>query len=77
MIRKENILENLMIFINYEKICTKHFSKVPNRKKISNEQFHICEADIYLKRRSFSYELPPILLDIFDTFNKLKSYLLF
>ena len=29
-------------------LLTKFFSKIPNRNKISNEQFNLCEAKIYL-----------------------------
>ena len=61
MIIDQNIPENLLTLSNlrknfYEKLYTKEttsktattefLSKIPNRKKISNEQFHLCEAKI-------------------------------
>ena len=61
MIINQNILATLLTFSNlqknfYEKLYTKEttsktastkfISKIPNRKKISNEQFHLCEAKI-------------------------------
>ena len=61
MIINQNILVSLLKFLNlqknfYEKCYTKEatfktattefFSQIPNRKKISNEQFHHCEAKI-------------------------------
>ena len=57
----QNILATLLTFSNlqknfYEKLYTKQttsktattefISKIPNRKEISNEQFHLCEAKI-------------------------------
>ena len=67
MIRKQNIVATLMIFLNLLKKFMKNFIprdnlqnchleekidlffKIPNRKKISNEQFHLCEVKISLK----------------------------
>ena len=61
MIINQNILATLLTFSNlqknlYEKPYTKQttsqaattefISKIPNRKEISNEQFHLCEAKI-------------------------------
>ena len=61
MIINQNILATLLTFSNmqknfYEKLYTKEttsktattefISKIPNRKEISNEQFHLCEAKI-------------------------------
>ena len=59
MIINQNILANLRTFLNlkknYEKPYTKQTStaattelvqKIPNRKKISNEHFNTCEAEI-------------------------------
>ena len=61
MIIDQNIPENLLTLSNlrknfYEKLYTKEttsktattefLSKIPNRKIISNEQFHLCEAKI-------------------------------
>ena len=58
MIRKQNILATIMIYLNqpkslrktlYQETTSKSttselFSKIPNRRKISNEQFYFCEA---------------------------------
>ena len=59
MIKNQSILATLLTFSNlqknfYEKLYTKQttsktattefISKIPNRKKISNEEFHLCEA---------------------------------
>ena len=61
MIINQNILASLLAFSNlkknfYEKFYTKEvtfktattefLSQIPNRKNISNEQFHLCEAKI-------------------------------
>ena len=61
MIINQNILASLLTFSNlqknfYEKFYTKEatfktattefLSQIPNRKNISNEQFHLCEAKI-------------------------------
>ena len=61
MIINQNILATLLTFSNlqknfYEKLYTKErtsktsttefISKIPNRKKTCNEQFHLCEAKI-------------------------------
>ena len=56
MIINENILATLMTFSNLQRLYTKEttskttttefISKIPNRKKKSNEQFHLCEAKI-------------------------------
>ena len=61
MIINQNILASLLAFSNlkknfYEKLYTKEvtfktattdfLSQIPNRKNISNEQFHLCEAKI-------------------------------
>ena len=61
MIINQNILAILGTFLNlqknYEKLYTKHtstaattefVSKIPNRKKIFNEHFNLCEAEISL-----------------------------
>ena len=57
MIVNKNILAILRAFLNLQKLCTKQtsaaattefLSKIPNRKKISNEHFNICEAEISL-----------------------------
>ena len=61
MIINQNILAILRVFLickkNYEKLYTKQtstaattefLSKIPNRKKISNERFNLCEAEISL-----------------------------
>ena len=61
MIINQNILAILRAFLNlqkfYEKLYTKQtstaattefLSKIPNRKKISNEHFNLCEAEISL-----------------------------
>ena len=63
MLRKQNILETPMISSNQLNTLMKNFlpettsktptsglfSKIPNRKKISNKQLHFCEAEISLK----------------------------
>ena len=61
MIINQNILASLLAFSNlkknfYEKFDTKEvtfktattefLSQIPNRKNISNEKFHLCEAKI-------------------------------
>ena len=61
MIINQNILASLLTFSNlqenfYEKFYIKKatfktatnefLSEIPNRKNISNEQFHLCEATI-------------------------------
>ena len=61
MIRNQNILATLLTFLNlqkklYEKLYTKEttsktattefISKMSNREKKSNKQFHLCEAKI-------------------------------
>ena len=61
MIINQNILASLLAFSNlkkknYEKFYTKKvtlkipttefLSKIANRKNISNEQFHLCEAKV-------------------------------
>ena len=62
MIINQNILAILMAFLNlkkknYEKLYTKQtstasttefFGKIPSRKKIFNEHFNLCEAEISL-----------------------------
>ena len=61
MIINQNILAIVGTFLNlqknYEKLYTKHtataattefVSKIPNRKKIFNEHFNLCEAEIPL-----------------------------
>ena len=62
MIMNQNIIAILREFLNlqkkiYEKLCTKEISrattteyliKILNRKKISNEHFNYCEAEISL-----------------------------
>ena len=65
MIINQNILATLLTFLNlqknfYEKLYTKQttsktattefISKIPNRKEISNEQFHPCDAKILYMR---------------------------
>ena len=90
----------------YEKLYTKQtstaattefLSKIPNRKKICNEHFNLCEAEIasdeIIKSRicetnnkspgnddltakfykHFSYELAPVLLDVYDFWGKLGT----
>ena len=62
MIVNQNILASLLTFSNlqknfYEKfyikdatfktVTTEFLSQIPNRKNISNEQFHLCEAKIF------------------------------
>ena len=56
-----------------------------NRKKISNEHFNLCEAEISLdeniksavsetnNKSPFSNELAPVLLDVFDSWGKLGT----
>ena len=61
MIINQNILASLLAFSNLKKnfyetfytkevtfktTTTKFLSQIPNRKNISNEQFHLCEAKI-------------------------------
>ena len=61
MITNQNILASLLTFSNpkknfYEKFYTKEVTfktataeflrQIPNRKNMSNEQFHFCEAKI-------------------------------
>ena len=61
MIINQNILASLLAFSNLKKYfygkfytkevsfktaTTEFLSQIPNRKNISNEQFHICEAKI-------------------------------
>ena len=56
-----NLLKNFMKnFIPRDNLQNCHFEektdvliKIPNRKKISNEQFHLCEAKISLKHNHF------------------------
>ena len=61
MIINQNILAILRVFLickkNYEKLYTKQtstaattefLSKIPNRKKVSNEHFNLFEAEISL-----------------------------
>ena len=74
-----------------------HFLENPNSKKISSEQFHLCEAKISLEEftksikfqinnkfpdndsltvefyKHFSNKLSPILLDVFDAWDKLDT----
>ena len=67
MIKNKIILAILMIFLSHLKAFTKsfiqkrqtskaaiaeHFSKISNKKKISNKQFHHCQANIFLKKVS-------------------------
>ena len=77
MIINQNILATLLTFSNlqkkqfYEKFCTKEttsktattefISKIPNRKKISNEHFHLCEAKIFKMRPQNLYILKQII----------------
>ena len=90
MIRKQNIVATLMIFLNLLKKFMKNFIprdnlhhleektdlffKIPNRKKISNEQFHLCEVKISLKHKHFfQMKPPPILLGVFHSWDKLDT----
>ena len=65
MIKNENIVATLMIFWSQLKTLTKSsiqkrqtskaaiaelLSKISNKKKISNKQFHHCEANIFLEK---------------------------
>ena len=65
MIKNQNILATLMIFLSQLKTFMKSFkqkrrtsrtaigeffSKISNKRKISNKQFHHCEANIFLKK---------------------------
>ena len=65
MIKSRNILATLMIFLSQLKTLMKSFiqktetsktaiaelfSKISNKKKISNKQFHHCEANIFLEK---------------------------
>ena len=65
MIKNQNILATLMIFLSQLKTCMKSFiqmkqtskravaelfSKISKKKKISNEQFHDCEANMFLEK---------------------------
>ena len=65
MIKNQNILANLMIFISQLKTLIKSFTqkrqmsktaigeffiKVSNKKEISNKQFHHCGANIFLEK---------------------------
>ena len=45
MILNQSILAILRVFLNLQK---KFLSKIPNRKKISNEHCNLCEAEISL-----------------------------
>ena len=63
MVKKQNILAIIIIFLNQPKTfmktsyqettseaATSDLSiKIPNRKKISHEEFPLCEAEISLK----------------------------
>ena len=63
MVKNQNILATLMIFLSQLKTLIKSFiqkrqtsktdiaelfSKISNKKKVSNKQFHHCEANIFL-----------------------------
>ena len=49
MIMNQNILATLRTFLNLKKKKkTEFIQKIPNRKKISNEHFNLCEAEISL-----------------------------
>ena len=56
MIKNQNILATLMIFLSQLKTLTfktanaELFSKISITKKISNKQLHHCEANIFLKK---------------------------
>ena len=71
MIINQNILAILRTFLNmeknYEKLyikltstaaTTEYLWKIPNRKKISNEHFNLCEAEISLDEiiKSINFE---------------------
>ena len=82
---------------NFKTFISKLFSKIPNRKKISNEQFQFCKATFSLEEvikyvnsqsnskcpgnngltaefyKHFSNELSPILLDVYDSWDKLRT----
>ena len=79
MIINQNILAILRKFLNLQKIMklytkwisaaatTKFVSKIPNGKKISNEHFNLCEAEISLDEiiksiNSETINKPPIML---------------
>ena len=65
MIKSQNILSTLIIFVSQLKHFTKSFiqkrqtsktsivelfSKISNKNKISDKQFHHCETNIFLER---------------------------
>ena len=65
MIKNQNILASLMIFLSQLKTLMKSFTqkrqtsksaiaelfcKISNKKKVSNRQFHHCEANIFLEK---------------------------
>ena len=65
MIKNKNILATLMMFLSQLKtlmksflqriqtckaVITKLFSKLSNKKKISNKQFHHCGANVFLEK---------------------------
>ena len=65
MMKNQNVLETLIIFLSQLKTFMKSFilkrqtsktaiaepfSKISNKKKISNKQFHHCEGKIVLKK---------------------------
>ena len=65
MLKIQNILATLMIFLSQLETLMKSFiqkrqtsktaiaelfSKISNKKKISNKQFHHCEANIFLEK---------------------------
>ena len=71
MIINQNILAILMTFLNLKKKIMKLYTKltsttattevvckIPNRKKISNEHFNLCEAEISLDEiiKSINFE---------------------
>ena len=77
MIINQNILAIVGTFLNlqknYEKLCTKHtataattefVSKIPNRKKIFNEHFNLCEAERSLDEIIKSVKVGKIVLII-------------
>ena len=109
LIIHQNILAILRTFLNLKKkmknstpnelpqlllLNTEFARKIPNRKKISNEHFNLCEAEVSLDEiiksinsetnnkppgnndlttefyKHFSNELPPVLLDVYDSWGK-------
>ena len=53
--------------------ATEAVCKIPNIKKIANEHFNLCEAEI---SRHFSNELAPVLLGVYDSWGKFAAWVL-